>query len=120
MAYFPFYMDITDKLWVIVGGGTIALHKIKILIEFGATMMVIAPDIQEDIRWLHLQGEQNKQYKIEIWERDFEDSDLQRADYVIAATDDNQLNSHIAELCRAQNKLVNVVDVKEECSFIFP
>ncbi|MDF2843547.1 MAG: siroheme synthase [Herbinix sp.] len=120
MAYFPFYMDITDKLWVIVGGGTIALHKIKILLEFGANMTVIAPVLQEDIRWLQRQGEQQKQYKIDIWERDFEDSDLQRADYVIAATDDNQLNSHIAQLCRAQNKLVNVVDVKEECSFIFP
>ncbi|MFT4145497.1 MAG: bifunctional precorrin-2 dehydrogenase/sirohydrochlorin ferrochelatase [Mobilitalea sp.] len=120
MAYFPFYMDITDKLWVIVGGGTIALHKIKILIEFGATMTVIAPDIQEDIRWLQRQGELNKQYKIEILKRDFEDSDILMADYVIAATDDNQLNSHIAELCRAQNRLVNVVDVKEECSFIFP
>ena len=120
MAYFPFYMDITNKLWVIVGGGTIALHKINILIEFGATMTVIAPDIQEDIRELHRQGEQNKQYKIELRERAFEDSDLLKADYVIAATDDNQLNSRIAELCRAQNKLVNVVDVKEECSFIFP
>ncbi len=120
MAYFPFYMDITDKLWVIVGGGTIALHKIKILIEFGATMTVIAPDIQGDIRWIQRQGEQKKQYKINIRERDFEESDLARADYVIAATDDNQLNSHIAQLCRAQNKPVNVVDVKEECSFIFP
>lgn len=120
MAYFPFYMDITDKIWVIVGGGTIALHKIKILIEFGATMTVIAPDVQEDIQWLQYQGEQNKQYKIELRQRDFEDSDLERADYVIAATDDNQLNSHIARLCRTQNILVNVVDVKEECGFIFP
>ena len=120
MAYFPFYVDITDKLWIIVGGGTIALHKIKILLEFGATMTVIAPDVQEDIRELHRQGEQSKQYKIELRERAFEDSDLLKADYVIAATDDNQLNSRIAELCRAQNKLVNVVDVKEECSFIFP
>ncbi len=119
MAYFPFYMDITDKLWIIAGGGNIALHKLELLAQFGATMTVIAPDIHEDIRLLQ-QGMRQGNYKLEILEREFEDSDLLKAEYVIAATDDDQLNSHIARLCRELDKPVNVVDVKDECSFIFP
>ena len=39
---------------------------------------------------------------------------------VIAATDDNALNHEIAEYCKAKDIMVNAVDQKADCSFIFP
>lgn len=39
---------------------------------------------------------------------------------VIAATDDNALNHEIAEYCKAKDIMVNAVDQKTDCSFIFP
>ena len=39
---------------------------------------------------------------------------------VIAATDDNALNHEIAEYCKAKGIMVNAVDQKADCSFIFP
>ena len=41
-------------------------------------------------------------------------------DFVVAATDSEERNHHVAELCKARNILVNAVDMKEDCSFIFP
>ena len=39
---------------------------------------------------------------------------------VIAATDDSVLNHEIAEYCKAKDIMVNAVDQKADCSFIFP
>ena len=39
---------------------------------------------------------------------------------MVAATDDPALNRQISLSCRKNRIPVNVVDVKEECSFIFP
>lgn len=41
-------------------------------------------------------------------------------DFVIAATSDETLNARIAKLCEERNILVNVVDDKEKCGFLFP
>ena len=39
---------------------------------------------------------------------------------VIAATDDTELNRRISTACREQNIPVNVVDDRENCTFLFP
>ncbi len=40
--------------------------------------------------------------------------------FVIAATDDRELNRRIFRICEERNILINVVDDKEACSFLFP
>jgi len=52
--------------------------------------------------------------------REFADGDLENVFCVISATDDGQVNAHIFDLCSAKNILVNTVDDKEKCGFIFP
>ena len=46
--------------------------------------------------------------------------DVDGADFVIAATSDEGLNRAISRRCKSLRIPVNVVDVQEECSFIFP
>lgn len=46
--------------------------------------------------------------------------DIDDAFVVIMATDDEKVNHEMAELCRQQRILVNVVDVKADCGFYFP
>lgn len=162
MAYFPFYIDIKDKVWIVIGGGTIALRKIEVLSKFDANIIVIAPSIckeiyaiQKDLKEknptdvnnidnnykvmdnlvlknkvmdnkvmdnkVDITDKSNKdKAQIIIHKREFQEEDINEADFVIAATDDEILNSHISELSIKNSKLVNVVDVQEECSFIFP
>lgn len=115
MAYFPFLIEIEGKLCVIVGGGIVANRKAEIILRFGAKVKVIAPDICDSMKLLD-----NTEKDLTICQKSFQISDLDGADFVIAATDDEGINSYISQLCHERDILVNVVDVKEECSFIFP
>lgn len=115
MAYFPFLIDIEGKKCVIVGGGSVAFRKAEMMISFGAEVMLVAPDICNRLELLD-----REKNKLIICRRIFREDDLQEADIVIAATNDEEVNTYISGLCYERKILINVVDVKEECSFIFP
>lgn len=111
MGYFPFFIDIQDKNGLIVGGGRIASHKIEKLRPFGARLTVIALVLCDELR---------EDKTIICLEREFRDSDVQDMTFVIAASDDGELNARISRICQEQGILVNVVDDKENCGFLFP
>ena len=115
MAYFPFIMDIENMDCLIAGGGSIALHKAEILAEYNVNIHIVAISVCDSL--LKLAGD-NK--RIDIRQRKFDDSDISGMDFVVAATGDRELGIHISRLCKKQKIPVNVVDVKEACSFIFP
>ena len=109
MAYFPFYIDIENKNILVVGGGTVALRKIEKLLPFKPNITVVSPKISIEILRLN----------VNTINREFADGDLENVFCVISATDNEQANSHIFELCKEKNILVNTVDDKEKCGFIF-
>lgn len=111
MAYFPFMIDITGKDCYVAGGGKIAYRKILDLKQFGAAVTVAAPEICKDIQKLP---------DLTILQKEYEDSDINNRFLVIAATDDEALNRRIARSCKERKILVNAVDIKDACSFIFP
>ena len=43
MSYFPFYTNISNKTFLIIGGGTVALEKVDRLRRFTDSIIVIAP-----------------------------------------------------------------------------
>ncbi len=111
MAYFPFYVDIKDKHCLVAGGGMVALRKVEELKPYGPVITVIAPQIHPDIlREAH-----------EIFRREFRDTDLTvDTDFVIAASDDPNVNHKVAALCREKKIPVNVADDPGYCTFFFP
>ncbi|MCI9077941.1 MAG: bifunctional precorrin-2 dehydrogenase/sirohydrochlorin ferrochelatase [Lachnospiraceae bacterium] len=115
MAYFPFITDIENMDCLIAGGGSVALHKAEILSEYNVNIHIVAISACDSL--LNL-ARNNK--RIEIRLRRFEDNDINGMDFVVAATGDRELGLHIAGICRKQRIPVNVVDIKEACSFIFP
>lgn len=117
MAYFPFCIDIQGKECLVIGGGKIALQKIQVLVQFEACIKVVSPSISKDITAIKETLEEDN---ISLYYREFQETDIDGCLFVIAATNDEALNTRISKLCRDRNILVNVVDVKEECSFIFP
>ena len=110
MAYFPMFVDIKKKKCLIVGGGTVALRKVQVLLDFGADVVVVALEVISKI----------KEYPVTVYQRNFEQEDLQGCELVVAATDDAGLNHKIAEAAQKQKIPVNAVDQQEDCSFIFP
>ena len=115
MAYFPMFVDLTDANCLVVGGGSVALRKVNVLLDFGAKVHVIAKEISMDLAAL---SEETDHLLLE--QREFTPFDLQDRKLVIVATSDNELNGQIYMMCSEGGIPVNVVDDQEKCSFIFP
>ena len=120
MAYFPMFVDMTERECLIVGGGNVAYRKVMVMLDFGAKVTVVAEDICDELRKLTIDDTANKENRITFIKRKFERKDCDGMEMVIAATDDNALNHEIAEYCKAKGIMVNAVDQKADCSFIFP
>lgn len=130
MAYFPMFVDMTERECLIVGGGNVAYRKVMVMLDFGAKVTVVAEDICEELRKLTIDDiasedktgsyTANKENRITFIKRRFERKDCDGMEMVIAATDDSVLNHEIAEYCKAKAIMVNAVDQKADCSFIFP
>ena len=130
MAYFPMFVDMTERECLIVGGGNVAYRKVIVMLDFGAKITVVAEDICDELRKLTIDDiasedktgsyTANKENRITFIKRRFERKDCDGMEMVIAATDDNALNHEIAEYCKANDIMVNAVDQKADCSFIFP
>lgn len=127
MAYFPMFVDMTERECLIVGGGNVAYRKVMVMLDFDAKVTVVAEDICEELRKLIAGDRANNGWfssdaadRITIIKRKFEQKDCDGMEMVIAATDDNALNHEIAEYCKAKGIMVNAVDQKADCSFIFP
>lgn len=114
MDNLPIFLRIKDQPCLVVGGGPVALRKISTLLRAGARVRLVAPEIVSNIHD-SLDGEGH-----EILEREFQESDVEGARLVIAATDDNALNRRVYDLAHARALPVNVVDTPELCDFIFP
>ena len=113
MTLFPFFEDLDNKTFLVVGSGPVARRKIETLSAFDARIVVVSPDADSAA--------------LPVWKvlkKKFEDVDLTggdySADYVISATDDKELNRHIAELCREEKIPVNIANDPEACTFLFP
>lgn len=111
MAYFPMFVDISQKKCLIVGGGKVALRKAKAMSYFDAAVYVIAANIIQEI----------KDIKAITWyEKEIQLEDIDSYDIVIAATDNKMLNHSIYTVCKEKKIPINSVDNIENCTFIFP
>ena len=119
MGYFPFYMDIEGKLCVIAGGGKVAYRKVCDLLPFGVCIRVISLEFNAELEALGNDASRT-QGRLQLNRRLFSMDDIKDADFVIAALSDETLNSQISAYCKENRIPVNVVDVKDKCSFIFP
>lgn len=106
MTFFPFFENIDNKTFLVIGGGRVAEGKVKRLSRFTNNIIVIARETNIS--------------EAAVITKEFEESDLDIADYVIGATDNNALNEKIYHLCTEKNIPVNIVDNPKFCTFIFP
>ena len=114
MAKYPIYLELEDAQAVVIGAGSVAARKAKTLVATGANVKVIARNIEPAFQEL-CEG-----LPIEIIQGDYSKEHLHDAFLVIAATNDNTLNTQIFEDCQALKILCNVVDVPPLCNFYVP
>jgi uroporphyrin-III C-methyltransferase/precorrin-2 dehydrogenase/sirohydrochlorin ferrochelatase len=111
MDYLPIFADVRNKLCLVVGGGEVGKRKAGVLLEAGAHVRVVAPQIDPALA---------DQQHVEAIVMRFEPHHLDGAMLVIAATNDRSVNKQVSELAHSRNIPVNVVDDPELCSIIMP
>jgi len=113
MDYLPLFVDVANRRCLLVGAGEVAQRRLNWLIDAGAYVVVVAPDIGEEVRAL-CAG------RGEIRARAFETADVAGMLLVIAATDDAAVNRAVHDAARSHDVLVNTVDDASLSSVIFP
>lgn len=114
MQYLPVCLQLRDAPVVLVGAGTVATRKARLLLKAGADLTVVAPEITDDLQ--ALLGEYGGNWQA----TEYRETDLHGKVLVVAATPHANVNRLVHGDASALNLPVNVVDSPELCSFIFP
>ena len=114
MDYLPLFFDIENKPCTIVGGGSTATRKARLLLKAKACISVIAPEIDDEL--LQIVQASDGMYNKAKYHKKY----LGISVLVIAATNDFDVNQYISNDCRQHRIPVNVVDQPELCSVIMP
>jgi siroheme synthase-like protein len=103
-------LDLRGRDCLVVGGGRVAVEKASGLLQGGAAVTVVAPEIEPQLVGAG----------VAIHERPFTESDVVGRFLVIAATNDRRVNAAVSAAAGRRNTLCNVADDPELCSFILP
>jgi precorrin-2 dehydrogenase/sirohydrochlorin ferrochelatase len=109
-ALYPVDLVVEGRRCVVVGGGAVAARKVEGLVTAGADVVVVAPEIGDQVRSLGVQ----------LVERPYRGGDLDGAWLAIAATDDAAVNRAVRADADAARLWVNAADDPPSCSFILP
>ena len=95
----PLFVTLAGRRVVLVGGGTVAVAKLRQLQAVGAQVFVVAPEIHEDI----------VRSGVAVAQRPFQPADLEGAWLVVAAATP-AVNRAVAEAAEERRVFVNAVD----------
>lgn len=114
MSYLPIYLDMTGRCCLVIGGGAVAERKIATLLDSGAEVTVISPEINEAIAgW-------SKGNLLRHEARRYQPGDLAEFEMVFVATDDGNVNGQVYEEGGRRSVWVNAADDPAHCDFILP
>ncbi|MGZ4053482.1 MAG: TSUP family transporter [Bacteroidia bacterium] len=111
---FPVFFKLEHLHVLIVGGGNIGLEKISAVLNNSPETKVtlVARHVLPEIKAFQGQSE-----KLIILEKEFEVSDLDGKDLVIAATGDRNVSELIHRESKKRKILINVADTPDLCDF---
>ena len=115
MPFYPVNLRIDKRLCLVIGGGGVALRKVKGLLEAMARIRIISPVIDEELRLLVDTG------KVEWLPREYVEGDLKGAFLVFAATNARDVQFRIQkEAAKSSTIMLNSADDPEGSDFHVP
>jgi precorrin-2 dehydrogenase/sirohydrochlorin ferrochelatase len=114
MPFYPVNLQITNRLCIVVGGGGVALRKVRSLLECRARIRVISPSLEPELRFLA------EQQRIEWLKRDYVEGDLRGAFLVFAVTNDRTVQNLIMKEADGTAALLNSADDPHGSDFHVP
>jgi precorrin-2 dehydrogenase/sirohydrochlorin ferrochelatase len=112
---FPVFLDLDDRLAVVVGGGAVATERAAKLAAHGALVRVVSPDVSSALASLVADGT-----VVEHLARPYAHGDLNGAVLVVAATNVPEVNAAVRLHALAAGAQVNVADDPEGSTAIIP
>lgn len=98
-SLFPVFLKLADRRVLVVGGGPVASSKLAALVDAGALVHVVAPEVVPEIVTLG----------VPILHRAFAPADLDDVWFVVAAATP-EVNRQVADAAEARRVFVNAVD----------
>ncbi|RWT27424.1 siroheme synthase CysG [Aeromonas caviae] len=114
MDYLPIFCRLDNKPVLLVGGGEVAQRKARLLLDAGAQLTVVAPDLDPELAELAANG------SIEWLAGEFAPQQLTGKWLVVAATDRREVNALVYQSANQARIFANVVDDPKRSSFIMP
>ena len=116
--WFPLFINLENKKVLVIGGGKVAAKKIEKILEYGADIIVVTENVVEEkllklenVKIENNQKIENDKAKIEKLVKGYF--------LVIAATDNEELNENIANVCDSNGMLINNVSSKIKMNAMF-
>lgn len=114
-VFYPMFVNVEGRRCLVVGGGPVATEKTEKLLDHGAAVRLVSPEITPELAALAADGS-----VAEYHPRPYDPADLQDCFLVIAATNLDAVNRMVWQDAEALNMLCNVVNVPPLCNFIVP
>ncbi|WFF98191.1 siroheme synthase CysG [Aeromonas caviae] len=114
MDYLPIFCRLDNKPVLLVGGGEVAQRKARLLLDAGAQLTVVAPELDPELAELAANG------SIEWLAGEFAPPQLTGKWLVVAATDRREVNALVYQSANQARIFANVVDDPKRSSFIMP
>jgi precorrin-2 dehydrogenase/sirohydrochlorin ferrochelatase len=106
MKLLPVALRIEGQRILIVGGGPVAARKARSLLECGAKIKIVAPQLCEELQ-------KEMQQAPSCWEysqRNFAGDDCDDCMLVFACTNNPQVNAQVAAICKTKNIFCQMAD----------
>jgi siroheme synthase-like protein len=114
MSHFPIVLEMMGRRCLVIGGGAVAERKIAKLLEVGAEVTVISPQVTDAIA-----GWSNDE-SVRLQLRCYRTGDLAGYQLVFVATDDRDVNERVHQEGKSHGVWVNAADDPAHCDFILP
>lgn len=111
---YPVNLKLAGRRCLVVGGGKVAERKAAALIDAGAMVTVLSPEITPTLAAWVMQGRAIYRQKT------FESADTAGYMLVMCATDSALVNEQAARAAKESGALVNVADTPALCDFTLP
>lgn len=114
MDFLPVFLNIRGKHCLVVGGDEVAARKAALLLNAGARVTVVAPQLAEAF------GQLPHRERLHHHPGEFTPDLLDDVELVMCALADEARAREVSEAARARHLPVNVVDTPHLCSFVMP
>jgi siroheme synthase-like protein len=110
---FPVFLKLNQLRLIIIGGGYVAIEKLNAVLSNSpqTKIKLISKTIDPEIETLAIN------HSITLIKKEYEASDLENTDLVIAAINDRVVSKQIYQDAKAKGIIINVADTPDLCDF---